>query len=294
MSKKNSDLFATRKDKIMGVVVLAVIAAVVLVIILMNKSAENTAEEPAPSYQISDTDKSKMQSTIKDFIVTNGTFGVDWDKIKENNIDVSTIRDAWMVADSMKTSVPTDYADVITSRPVTLTKLIKPRSGDRPSLLSTDSNLAKLDQNGLHVLSDSMWMSRFSVDASTVTIDWDSAHAAAGDNGVPLAKITIGWTTAYERATNIPDAYEDVPLEDWRMDTKTIVFEHVQIGLSKPSGSDEWQVVSIGNTDGATEISDYGSVLATAGDISYDVDGKITATDVNKRLEHTEDESNSY
>lgn len=294
MSKRNNGLFATRRDRIMGIVVLAIIATVVLVVILMNASAKNTTEEPTPSYQISDTDKIKMQSTIKDFIVTNGTFGVDWDKIRENNIDVSTIRDAWMVADGMKTAIPTEYADIITTRTTTLTKLIKPRSENRSSLLSTDSNLAKLDQNGLHVLSDSMWMSRFSVDANTVTIDWDSAHAAAGDNGVPLAKITIGWTTAYTRATSIPDAYEDVPIEDWRMNTKTIMFEHVQLGLSKPSGSDEWQVVSIGNTDGATEISDYGSVLATAGDISYDVDGKITATGVNKRLEHTEDENNDY
>jgi hypothetical protein len=279
-----SKIFKTRGDK-MTAIMMAVVTVIIGGVFIVNKMANgNQQDSSSKSYVINDADRKSIESTIKEFISTDGTFGLDWDSIrKDSSVDISDLRDEWLSADVAKSSIPDKYADMITTRSMVISKLIQPRSGGAPSVLSSDSKLARLGSNDLHVMSDSLLLSQFKTDSSTVTIDWKSANATSGDSGI-ITNVTIGWTSSFTRSTKTPDAYLNTKIADWGVETTAIPFDNVNIGLEKVKNSDsgsEWQVVTVGNANGKTDL-DNGSVLATIGDISYDNKGAITARNVNE------------
>jgi hypothetical protein len=279
-----SKIFKTRGDK-MTAIMMAVVTIIIGGVFIVNKMANgNQQDSSSKSYVINDADRKSIESTIKEFISTDGTFGLDWDSIrKDSSVDISDLRDEWLSADVAKSSIPDKYADMITTRSMVISKLIQPRSGGAPSVLSSDSKLARLGSNDLHVMSDSLLLSQFKTDSSTVTIDWKSANATSGDSGI-ITNVTIGWTSSFTRSTKTPDAYLNTKIADWGVETTAIPFDNVNIGLEKVKNSDsgsEWQVVTVGNANGKTDL-DNGSVLATIGDISYDNKGAITARNVNE------------
>jgi hypothetical protein len=279
-----SKIFKTRGDK-MTAIMMAVVTVIIGGVFIVNKMANgNQQDSSSKSYVINDADRKSIESTIKEFISTDGTFGLDWNSIrKDSSVDISDLRDEWLSADVAKSSIPDKYADMITTRSMVISKLIQPRSGGAPSVLSSDSKLARLGSNDLHVMSDSLLLSQFKTDSSTVTIDWKSANATSGDSGI-ITNVTIGWTSSFTRSTKTPDAYLNTKIADWGVETTAIPFDNVNIGLEKVKNSDsgsEWQVVTVGNANGKTDL-DNGSVLATIGDISYDNKGAITARNVNE------------
>jgi hypothetical protein len=279
-----SKIFKTRGDK-MTAIMMAVVTVIIGGVFIVNKMANgNQQDSSSKSYVINDADRKSIESTIKEFISTDGTFGLDWNSIrKDSSVDISDLRDEWLSADVAKSSIPDKYADMITTRSMVISKLIQPRSGGAPSVLSSDSKLARLGSNDLHVMSDSLLLSQFKTDSSTVTIDWKSANATSGDSGI-ITNVTIGWTSSFTRSTKTPDAYLNTKIADWSVETTAIPFDNVNIGLEKVKNSDsgsEWQVVTVGNANGKTDL-DNGSVLATIGDISYDNKGAITARNVNE------------
>jgi hypothetical protein len=279
-----SKIFKTRGDK-MTAIMMAVVTVIIGGVFIVNKMANgNQQDSSSKSYVINDADRKSIESTIKEFISTDGTFGLDWNSIrKDSSVDISDLRDEWLSADVAKSSIPDKYADMITTRSMVISKLIQPRSGGAPSVLSSDSKLARLGSNDLHVMSDPLLLSQFKTDSSTVTIDWKSANATSGDSGI-ITNVTIGWTSSFTRSTKTPDAYLNTKIADWSVETTTIPFDNVNIGLEKVKNSDsgsEWQVITVGNANGKIDL-DNGSVLATIGDISYDNKGAITARNVNE------------
>ena len=280
-----SKIFKTRGDK-MTAIMMAVVFVVIGGVFVMNKMASmnNRQDSSSESYVINDADKKSIKSTIEDFISTDGTFGLDWDAVKkDSSIDISDLRDKWLSADAAKSSIPDKYADMITTRSMVISRLIQPRSNGAPSVLNSDSKLAKLGSNDLHVMSDSLLLAQFKTDPSTITIDWKSANTTSGDSGI-ITSVTVGWTSSLTRSTRIPDAYLNTKTTDWGVETTSVPFDNVKIGLAKVKNShsgSEWQVVTVGNTNGKTDL-DRGSVLATIGDISYDNEGTIKARNVNK------------
>jgi hypothetical protein len=269
---------------ILAGVIIIVIAIFVIVTIVSSLSSSSSSK---PSYTISKDDKTAMNTTITTFISKDGTFGLDWSKVDEH-VDISALRSAMIVSTSTRQDIDAAYSSLVTTRTMAIAGLLQQRDNGHPSVLSPSSSMAKLDGDGLNVLSDALWLSKIETRSSDVHIHWNTAHATAGDDGKPVTKVTIDWTANWTRSMKTPDAYKNTTKSDWNVTSDKISMKSIEVTLQQADNGHQWQVISINDTNGHTDLNDHGFVLATAGDISYNQHGIITAHNVNKNQDNND------
>jgi hypothetical protein len=264
----------TNRKTIWTTVALVGVIVILGTIYLMDRNIAKAPDQQ--DYDLSSADKSALTDVTKTFISEDGTFGVYWDSVPDDQ-DLESIHDAWIVANATDDDLPDDVSGMLATRGSVLYKLLQKRSDDSLSLLSTDSAMAKYGKNELNVLSDSTMMSGFTTNADDVTINWGKSHAVKTRSAVE-ASIDVSWSTRWIRSTKTPDAYENTKRSDWDVQSKSVDLKDVTVTLVRSQDGKQWQVTNVSGGN----LSDKGFVLATAGDISYNVDGSITGYHVNR------------
>ena len=273
--------FRTRADRIMGVVVLAVIISIAGASVISSASASRAENQnqPTRTLRASATTRRAITSTARRFITDAGTFGLDWSKVTDST-DVQSVGIQWGGTDSTNVdSMDDSTAAMVTTRLQAMTALRSAGTGGT-SMISDDSDWATATWSDTVSYSDAMILSGFSVDEDSIRVSWSNAFSTM-ENGSAVIAVDASWTTRWSRSTasTVPDYAPDK--STWKPETMSLRFSHVRLTFQRDSTTKTWKILRVGDESGYSSLHDHGFALCTTGRIAYDSDGTVTSRSVN-------------
>lgn len=274
----NGRLFGSKSDVLAAVGVITVIIA--LLVIWLSGVRSDRPDDSNDTIQLNEEQRNAVDSTVKTFISTAGTFGFDWQDIDDPSPDGTNLRNVtnqWLQysADPSGYSIPAELATHIKTRDTALASLTKPVN-DGPPVLAPSNGLNKSGFEYV-TLSDALYASRFTTDASDVKTNWNGSRTRTNGSAIET-NIKVSWLTKWTRATNIPTGDDQglqfIPSRNWDPQTTSERFKDVRMTLVSTDDGKHWNVTSISD-GGNNDLSKYGFMLATGDDFKYDQNGVL-------------------